>query len=320
MTMPSPQAPHVFDPAHPDFDAFTDASSTPPPATLPAGTTLADAAKQAVLTRFATDNGLLYRPVWQAPTYPGCIFTPFNTGSVTLVRDNFSTTSGRSVALGNFEPSGQLETDANGKYEIGPPGYLRGYVALKMDRQLPNMMLISKHRVEGGTALPTDPDPSQALPLEGDFDNYFTLYCPKEFEQDALYVFTPDLMALLIDEATPFDVELVDTWMFLYAQRAFDPLDSSLYRRIFQILDTIGTKVVGQTSFFTDPELGPAPSMAPVQGWHFVPNPALSEDDSPTGTRLKQKSQLPGLYLGLGLFGVGVVGMGILATWLARGL
>ena len=38
---------------------------------------------------------------------------------------------------------------------------------------------------------------TQVLSLEGDFDRYFTLYCPKEYERDALYVFTPDLMALL---------------------------------------------------------------------------------------------------------------------------
>lgn len=42
------------------------------------------------------------------------------------------------------------------------------------------------------------------LSLEGDFDRYFTLYCPGDYERDALYVFTPDLLALLIDESRHF--------------------------------------------------------------------------------------------------------------------
>lgn len=48
----------------------------------------------------------------------------------------------------------------------------------------------------------------QVLSLEGDFDRYFTPYCPKQYERDALSVFTPDLMALCIDEAAPFDIEI----------------------------------------------------------------------------------------------------------------
>jgi hypothetical protein len=315
MTVPTPTAPvpRGFDPAQPDFVAFAAVSATP----QPEDASPREAAKEAVLAKFAADNGLTYRPVSQALSYPGCIFTTLNTGSLSLVRDRLSTASGRDVEIGNFEAFAQLETGPDGQPEPAPPQSMRGFVALQMSRQLPNMILISKRRIEGDAALPIDPDPSQTLGLEGDFDDYFTLYCPKEFERDALYVFTPDLMALLIDEATPFDVEIVDTWMFLYATHAFDPLDSSLYGRIFHILDTIGSKVVRQTSFFSDPELGPMPNEAPAQGWHFVPNPALFGEKSPTGTRLKPKSQLPGLYLAFGLLALFIVGMFFFANLLA---
>lgn len=36
---------------------------------------------------------------------------------------------------------------------------------------------------------------------------------------DALYLFTPDIMARFIDNAAQLDVEIVDDWLFLYLQR-----------------------------------------------------------------------------------------------------
>ena len=72
----------------------------------------------------------------------------------------------------------------------------------------------SNNGLFGGTNLPSQFSKDQILSLEGDFSEYFTLYCPREYERDALYVFTPDLMALLIDQTSTFDVEIVDDWMF----------------------------------------------------------------------------------------------------------
>src|SRR5690606_7535742 len=92
-----------------------------------------------------------------------------------------------------------------------------GFLAVGLDRRLPHMVLDSRanNRMLGLSNLPAGFRRDQILSLEGDFDRYFTLYCPKEYERDALYVFTPDLMALLIDEAAPYDVEVVDHWMLV---------------------------------------------------------------------------------------------------------
>ncbi len=96
----------------------------------------------------------------------------------------------------------------------------------------------------------------QVLPLEGDFDKHFTLYCPQEYEQDALYIFTPDLMALLIDEAAPFDVELVDQWMFVYSAKPFAMTDPAVLQRLFTIADTVGAKALDQTEHYADDRVG----------------------------------------------------------------
>ncbi len=47
----------------------------------------------------------------------------------------------------------------------------------------------------------SSPIADQVLPLEGDWDRHFTLYCPEGYERDALQVMTPDVMAAMIDGA-----------------------------------------------------------------------------------------------------------------------
>lgn len=54
------------------------------------------------------------------------------------------------------------------------------------------------------------------LSLEGDFDRHFTLLCPEGYERDALEIFTPDVMAAVIDAAGSCEVELIDDKLFLY--------------------------------------------------------------------------------------------------------
>jgi hypothetical protein len=129
---------------------------------------------------------------------------------------------------------------------------------MNLDRNLPNIVLDSKtnNGLFGSTNLPASFNRNQVLSLEGDFDKYFTLYCPKEYEQDALYIFTPDLMALLIDDASPFDVEIVDNWLFLYSARPFQSLVAATYQRLFSIVQTVGAKTVRQTERYQDDRVG----------------------------------------------------------------
>ncbi|SIO00828.1 hypothetical protein SAMN05443544_2181 [Agromyces cerinus subsp. cerinus] len=95
---------------------------------------------------------------------------------------------------------------------------LRGLklIMLPLPRPVPNMVLLSatgnvlKHL---GIALKE----SQRLTVEGTFQSVFTLYCPAEYERDALYVFTPDLMGRLMDAAAGCDMEIVDDRVLIYA-------------------------------------------------------------------------------------------------------
>jgi hypothetical protein len=102
------------------------------------------------------------------------------------------------------------------------------------------------------TNLPVSFKNNQKLSLEGDFDKYFTLYAPKEYKRDALYIFTPDLMSLLIDESNAFDAEIVDNKLFFYSKSPFNMLDESTLKLIFKIIETVGSKLIFQTKQYTD--------------------------------------------------------------------
>jgi hypothetical protein len=69
-------------------------------------------------------------------------------------------------------------------------------------------------------------------------------------------VFTPDLMALLIDEAGAFDVEVVDDWMFVYAQAPFRMGDAPQLQRMLRIVDTVGATTVDRTDYYADERVG----------------------------------------------------------------
>jgi len=199
------------------------------------------------LTHFAEANGLAFSPRDDSPAYPGSIF---NQGHSRSTLEHVRSVHGRFLDMGNYR-----YTTGSGK---NATTHNWGFMAFNLDRKLPHMVLDSRanNGLFGGSNLPTYFDKSQILSLEGDFDQYFTLYCPREYERDALYVFTPDLMALLIDEASPFDVEIIDDWMFVYSAKPFKTGDPAVYQRLFRILDTVGEKTLTQTDFYADERVG----------------------------------------------------------------
>jgi hypothetical protein len=198
-------------------------------------------------TRFATRNQLRYSPGTRNPAYPGLIFSH---GDARQSLDNYHSEVRPHFDLGNYRyttGSGKEKTTHNW-----------GYLALRLERRLPHMVLDARgnNGILGGSSLPTSFRRDQRLSLEGDFDKYFTLYCPREYERDALYVFTPDLMALLIDESAAFDVEIVDDWMFVYSVQPFALDEAKTVHRLFGIIDTVGAKTLSQTDRYADERIG----------------------------------------------------------------
>ncbi|HEU4808385.1 MAG TPA: hypothetical protein VFT01_08990 [Homoserinimonas sp.] len=198
-------------------------------------------------TRFASANQLTYSTGVKNPAYPGLIFSH---GDSRQTSDNYQSVAGPQFDLGNYR-----YTTGSGKEK---KTHTWGYLALRLERKLPHMVLDARgnNGILGGSTLPTSFRRDQKLSLEGDFDKYFTLYCPREYERDALYVFTPDLMALLIDEGAAFDVEIVDDWMFVYSVQPFALDEAKTVHRLFSIIETIGVKMLRQTDRYADERIG----------------------------------------------------------------
>lgn len=189
------------------------------------------------LERFAAANGLTFSTRDEDPHYPGSVF---ENGTSSVLVDHLQSRSDDSLDYGTARRvtrSGNRTSSED-----------FAYIALKLDQALPHMMLDATGN-RGRTAILRG---EQVLSLEGDFDEHFTLYAPTDYERDALYIFTPDLMALLIDEANTFDVEIVDDWMMLHSTKLFDLEDPAVHERVFRIADTVGAKAVRQTDGYRD--------------------------------------------------------------------
>lgn len=194
------------------------------------------------LSRFAWDNALNYEPERAKPRYPGVLFTNLSA----IVYNHLTPKTGRFFDIGNLR-YGELGSDS----ATSESGH-RGFLAIHLGGLLPHIILDAKANdgMWGGVGVHLTGQP--IVSLEGDFNKYFTLYCPVGYERDALYILTPDLMADLIDESMAFDVELINEWMFVYAMQPFDSTDPAVYERLFRIVETVGRRAVRRATGYHD--------------------------------------------------------------------
>lgn len=121
------------------------------------------------------------------------------------------------------------------------------YLAIALPQALPHIVLDAVATSRGRRSPLVLSDgfaPDQRLSLEGDFDEHFRLFAPKGYEQDALYLFTPDIMALFIDLAGAYDVEIIDGWLHLYGLPATltEPTPQR-WEATFALIDALDAKL-----------------------------------------------------------------------------
>lgn len=61
---------------------------------------------------------------------------------------------------------------------------------------------------------------AEHIQLEGDFNTYFILTVPKDYEMEAYQIFTPDVMARLIDKAKDLNFEFNQNKIYIYTTRS----------------------------------------------------------------------------------------------------
>ncbi|GAA1857688.1 hypothetical protein ACFQZV_02460 [Microbacterium koreense] len=214
--------------------------------------------RQYRLDRFARANGMTYRARRNVTPLPGMIF---GHGSSRHTLDVVRGKKPRPIEIANYRYiEGMGENATQHKW---------GYVAVKLDVPLPHIVLdaVGNNGLFGSN-LPTSFDRDQRLSLEGDFDRYFSLYCPTGYERDALYLFTPDIMARVIDHAAAVDIEIVDDWLFLYAKRDFTTLDPAMWAWLFSLVAALLDKLAQWERWRDDrlptPTITPAAQQAPT--------------------------------------------------------
>ncbi len=201
------------------------------------------------MANFASRCGLVYDPIGKN----GAIGTGlvFDVGYSRHYRGvlSYEHAGQRLLEVGRYE-----YTVGNGKHRRMYSWY---YAGLRLPRQVPHLVLDSTSN--NGTLLgralisnlPVVISNSQRISLEGDFDKYFTLYAPKQYEVDVRYILTPDVMAALVDQSSHFDIELVDDMAFFYVLQS-EKSDDQMFGDIFTVLTVAGRELYHQVDRYTD--------------------------------------------------------------------
>ena len=198
------------------------------------------------LFRFGRANGFEY--------FPGPVA---GRGSDTLTRVMRTPRGARPIMIANREGARRGGAAPAGPASPAAPAasaaavsagiettHFGGLCEVELATELPHLWLRStRHRAPAFSAY-TAPDRSQRLSLEGDFDRYFELYCPQGYERDALYLFTPDVMAWLIDDVSGFDVELIDRRLVLRSRGDLVTRDPEDWARLAEALQAVRQRIV----------------------------------------------------------------------------
>lgn len=197
------------------------------------------------LYRFAMSNNLQFLRNRIDPSYAGMIFDEGHSRAVEVA---FVFPNG--VEIGNYR-----YVTGSGKNRAT---HYWAYVKVKLPRRLPHMVLdAKKNNLFGKVSNLTDTfNSSQTLSLEGDFNNHFTLYAPKQYERDALYVFTPDVMARLIDSGSGFDMEVIDDELYIYRNNRFNLGNETELQTLLGIVSAVGTELKDQSGYYADERVG----------------------------------------------------------------
>jgi hypothetical protein len=111
---------------------------------------------------------------------------------------------------------------ASYSYAIGIPGtesqerVAMDCVRMKLPRAVPHILLDGK-TLGNGTRFDAGNYHVQKIKLEGNFPDKFDLYAPPKYQIDALQIFTPDVMAALLDNGQRYDFEFIGDELWSYA-------------------------------------------------------------------------------------------------------
>lgn len=225
-----------------------------------------NAKRIALLNRFAVANNITLESGVSPAGHSGLIFQH---GSSQVIKDVFTFPDG--TEIGNYS----YITGSGRSKRV----HTWGYACMRLNRDMPHMVLdaTQNNLFQRFSNLPDTFGNEQKLSLEGDFDSYFTLYAPAQYKRDALYLFTPDVMAKFIDHGKSYDIEVIDDVLYMYSATVVRLESGESLRTILEIIDVIADEIKDQNQNYRDE--------------HHTTLDAVTTQSSiaPQGMRLKKK-------------------------------
>lgn len=136
------------------------------------------------------------------------------------------------------------------------------FIELPLPSSVPHIVLANRRR----SIIPTLGLGRGAarMDLEGDFAKTFRLIVPEGYQQDALYIFTPDLMARVIDLGSGAEIELVSDRLYVYlpAGTRFD--HASTMTAALTLAEEFHRRFAARTQLYRDDSAGPIAERAGV--------------------------------------------------------
>jgi hypothetical protein len=114
---------------------------------------------------------------------------------------------------------------------------------IKFTGTFPHLYLDTKHDFYSNMSLLFSS--AVRIPLPRDFEKKFELYAPKEYEIEALEIFTPNVLTHLINSGWNHDMEFIDGELVIYKQvkfKNFVELDTEL-NRIKKFIDIMSPQL-----------------------------------------------------------------------------
>lgn len=157
------------------------------------------------IAAFAWSNGWAYADVLERTRRPGAAFERVRRGQERAVvvcddeRMPFELGTHHSIARGQEAATIQRPF---------------AFIELPLPSSVPHIVLANRRR----SIIPTLGLGRGAarMDLEGEFAGVFRLIVPEGYQQDALYIFTPDLMARVLDLGSGAEIELVSDRLYVY--------------------------------------------------------------------------------------------------------
>ena len=152
-------------------------------------------------------------------------FTLDNNWEINFTRiNNFSSIDALMFKVGNSRMLNYWMQDPN-KFLFANYQYTTGsgdnqqthyfdFAQIQLPRRVPHLIINSRKNNIGVSTFGYD---VEKIEVEGDFNKYFKIVTPPEYERDALQILTPDVLQTFIDFGADYDFEMLDNKLIVFA-------------------------------------------------------------------------------------------------------